>query len=264
MATAAILIAMLFLLGTALGIVLLYINSRMRFVLFDSIVSGECRIVDYWRRRRAQALQYFVFQLLLLISILIGFAIILGIPMLIAFSLGWFANPRANLIPLILGGLVIGLLALILALSIAVVMVLTKDLVVPQIALENITATEGWRRLWSMIKQEPGGYAAYVGMKIVLAIAASVVMGLAFAAIVLTLLLPIGGVGFITVVLAQGVGLTWNPITIALAVVVGSLLAAALLTLLALIAVPAIVFFPSYSIYFFANRYAPLREALSS
>jgi hypothetical protein len=36
-------------------------------------------------------------------------------------------------------------------------------------ALENIAVMEGWRRLWLWIKHEKGGYAAYVGMKIVLA-----------------------------------------------------------------------------------------------
>src|SRR5262245_38078531 len=49
---------MLFLIGVVLAallivifvVVLTYISSRMRFVLFDSIVNGECRIRESWGR----------------------------------------------------------------------------------------------------------------------------------------------------------------------------------------------------------------------
>ncbi len=33
-----------------------------------------------------------------------------------------------------------------------VILVLTKDFVVPQMALEDIDAMEGWRRLWPMMQ----------------------------------------------------------------------------------------------------------------
>jgi hypothetical protein len=45
-------------------------------------------------------------------------------------------------------------------------------------------------------------------------------------------------------------------------VVVGCVVAAALLYVLALISVPVIVFFPAYSIYFFAARYRALAAVL--
>jgi hypothetical protein len=64
------------------------------------------------------------------------------------------------------------------------------------------------------------------------------------------------------VLLAPSLGLGWNPYTITLAVVAGCVLAAFLLYILALISVPAIVFFPAYALYFFASRYPPLASAL--
>ena len=60
----------------------------------------------------------------------------------------------------------------------------------------------------------------------------------------------------------KAAGWTWNPDTIALAVVLGCVALAILMFVAALIAVPVIVFFPAYSIYFFAPRYAPLASLL--
>jgi hypothetical protein len=50
--------------------------------------------------------------------------------------------------------------------------------------------------------------------------------------------------------------------TITLAVVAGSVLLSVFFFLTSLISVPAIVFFPAYSIYFFAARYPALSAVL--
>ena len=144
----------------------------------------------------------------------------------------------------------------------AVVHVLTKDFVVPQMALEQITAVEGWRRLWMWMKAEKGGYGGYIGMKIVLAIGAGIVLGIVTVIVVLVLLIPIGGVGAVAVIGAIAAGLKWSFFTIALAVVAGIMVFGLLMFAVSLISVPAIVFFPAYSIYFFAPRYAPLAGLL--
>jgi hypothetical protein len=62
----------------------------------------------------------------------------------------------------------------------------------------------------------------------------------------------------VAVLTGKSVGLTWNALTITVAVVVGCVLFAVFMYLIGLIAVPAIVFFPAYSIYFFAARYRAL------
>jgi hypothetical protein len=72
----------------------------------------------------------------------------------------------------------------------------------------------------------------------------------------------VGALGVAVVLAGKAAGLSWNLYTITLAVVVGCILVAAILYLFALISVPAIVFFPAYSIYFFAARYPALSAAL--
>jgi hypothetical protein len=129
-------------------------------------------------------------------------------------------------------------------------------------ALEEIGAMEGWRRLWPMIKAEKGGYAGYIGMKIVMAIGAAIMVGIATLILGLFIAIPTVGLSILAILTGQSAGLTWNAYTITLAVVVGSILLAGLLYLIALISVPVIVFFPAYSIYFFAARYPALSRVL--
>jgi hypothetical protein len=151
---------------------------------------------------------------------------------------------------------------LIFVLVLAVVFVLTKDFVIPQMALENIGVMEGWRRLWWMIKSEKGGYAAYIGMKIVMAIGAGIIVAIATVILGLIIAIPTALFSILAIVTGKTAGLTWNAYTVTLAVVVGCVLLAGFLYVIALISVPVIVFFPAYSIYFFAARYPALSTAL--
>jgi hypothetical protein len=121
---------------------------------------------------------------------------------------------------------------------------------------------EAWRRLWPLIGAEKGAYAGYIGMKIVMAIGAGIVVGIAALILGLIVAIPTAGLSILAILTGKTAGLTWNAYTITLAVVVGSVLLAGFLYLIALISVPVIVFFPAYSIYFFAARYPALGAAL--
>jgi len=200
--------------------------------------------------------------MLVFLVTLVGLTILIGIPAAIAFALGWLKQPNQHLVPLVLGGIVLFFLFLAFIVGVAVVTVLTKDFVVPQMALEEISAFEAWRRLLNMMKEEKLGYAGYLGMKMVMAIGAAVVVGIVTAIVLLIILIPVGGLGAIAVLGGKAAGLTWNLYTITLAVVVGSVVLITILYVLSLISVPVIVFFPAYSIYFFAARYRALAMIL--
>jgi hypothetical protein len=188
--------------------------------------------------------------------------VLVGIPAGLAFAAGWFKEPKAHMVPLVLGGIFLFFAVLIFVLVLAVIFVLTKDFVIPQMALENIGVMEGWRRLWWMIKSEKGGYAAYIGMKIVMAIGAGIIVGIATVILGLIIAIPTALFGILAIVTGKTAGLTWNAYTITVAVVVGCVLFAGFLYVIALISVPVIVFFPAYSIYFFAARYPALSSVL--
>jgi len=255
------LIALLIVAGLVLLVLFMYVNSVMRFVLFDSVIAKRCEIRRGWARRQGHGWRYFIWQILLFLGTIVGLTILVGIPAAFALAVGWLKEPGQHILPLVLGGIVLFFLLFAFVVLLAVVHVMTKDFVVPQMALENLGAMEGWRRLLPLLKSEKGGYAGYIGMKIVMALGAAVIVGIVATIVILIMLIPVGGFGAVVVLAGKGAGLQWNLYTITVAIVVGCILIALIVYAVSLVSVPAIVFFPAYSIYFFAARY-PALDAL--
>ena len=250
----------------ALAIVLLvlftYISSVMQFVLFDSVVARACHVRRGWTRRKQPGFRLFLWRLLFMLAIFAVLLIAIGIPAACAYAAGWFTHAGDHVLGLVLGGLVLFLILIALLIFAAVVSVMTKDFVVPQMALEDLSVMEGWRRLWQGLGFEKGGYAAYIGIKIGLTIAATIVFGIGAIIALVVLLIIFGGVGGLAVLAGHAAGWGWNLYTISAAVILGLIALALLLFAVALICVPIIVFFPAYAIYFFAPRYSPLASLL--
>ena len=256
------LIAVLVVTGLVFMIVMLYVSSVMRFILFDSVLAKDCHIRAGWNRRQASAWNYFLWQLGFTVVTLVAAVLLFGVPAAIAWSLGWFSHPGDHLAPLIVGGILMFFVVVAFFIAVGVVNVFTKDFVVPQMALEGIGPIEGWRRLWPMIQADNRGYAGYVGMKIVLAIGTGIVIGIVTLILALMLVIPAVAVAIAAVLTGKSAGLTWNVFTITAAVIAACILFAVFMYLIALISVPVIVFFPAYAIYFFAARYRALSLVL--
>lgn len=250
-------------LGFIFWILLIYVNSVMRFILFDSVLEKNCEIGKGWGRRQAHGLKYFLWQIAFTLVTFMGVAILIGIPAILAFSAGWLTKPKEHTAALILCGIALFLVGLVYVLVAAVVLVFTKDFVIPQMALENLSAFQAWERLLPMLGAEKGAYFGYALLKVVMAIAVGIILGIVTMLVILFALIPVGGLSVVAVLMGKGVGLQWNVYTITLAVVVGFILLMILLYIISLIGVPAIVFFPAYAIYFFASRYPALGALIS-
>jgi hypothetical protein len=224
----ALAIGALVVLGLLLAVLFVYLNSMMRFILFDSVVEKDCQIRRGWRRRQEAGWRYFGWQILLFLASAVGLTILVGVPTALALALGWLKNPGDHVLGLVLGGILLFFLFCGSVVSLGVVAVLTKDFVVPQMAMEDIGAIEGWRRLLSMMNREKGGYAGYLGMKLVMAVGAAVIMSMVTLIVFLLILIPVGGIGVVAVLGGKAAGLTWNLYTITIAVVLGSMLAVAI------------------------------------
>lgn len=246
-----------------LVIFLIYVNSVFRFILLQSVVERRCSVGQGWRRWQAQGSRFFLWQLVYQVVIGVGLAVLIGIPLGIAAVMGWLQHPKEHLAPLILGGMamVFALLAfLVLAIC---VHVLARDFLVPLMAYDNLDFADGWSRLIAMMKPERRDYLVYLLLKAALSIAAFILFGIVTFFAVLMVLIPVGGIGFLAVLLGKSAGIGWTPTTIALAAVFAAAALLLLLYLVSFISVPAIVFFPAYSIYFFAPRYPALAAQLT-
>jgi hypothetical protein len=245
-------------------LLMVYISSVFRFILFDAVLSNRCELGEGWRRWQRQGSSYFLWQLGFGLATLTVLGIVIGVPVIAAWRAGLFSNPDKHFIVLILGGAgVFALFVLVILLS-AVGSLFARDFVVPVMALEDQGVLDGWRRVLFMLGQEKGAYAFYVLMKILLAMGSALLFGIIDFMVVLTLLIPVGLAGIAIFLFAKAEGITWNPLTIGAVVVAGAAVIFLLMSVIAFVSTPAMVFFQAYSIHFFGSRYSPLETALAS
>jgi len=253
------LIVAIILLATILGVIFLYISSVFRFILFDSVLTRRCSIGEGWQRWHRAGRRYFLWQIVFLIAELLFLGILLGVPLAIAAALGWFNDIEQHVGRTVIGAILLLGLFLLFALIAAVTQVLAKDFLVPIMALDEVDFADGWSRLLALIRPEPGKYVVYLLLKIVLGIAAAILFGIIAVIPALILIAP----AVIAVFAGHAAGLEWNVTTVSLAVIFGTVLLILLVYVIALVCVPATVFFPAFSIHFFASRYPKLDALLN-
>jgi hypothetical protein len=258
----AALAAVLVLLTVALGLVALYVSSVCRFILFDCVLTGRYLLRPGWRRWQPQGERLFWFNLVLGLGGLALFVLLFGVPLLIAVTHGVWRR-GASLGPMLAYVFLLIMTAAALAIVFLLIHVLTKDFVVPQMAFEPLGPLAAWRRLLTMLDRERGGYAGYLAMKVVLAIASAIIFGVLSLILVLILTIPVVIVAVIAAVAGQGhAAWIWNPYVLTALVLGGCGGVAVMMFLIALVHAPATAFFSAYAMHFFAPRYLPLGAAL--
>jgi MFS family permease len=246
-----------------LMVIFIYVSSVFRFILFDSVLTERVHIREGWRRWHDRGGRFFLWQIGFSAVMITLVGLVVGLPVLSAWRGGLFDHPNEHVGALILGGFLMLFVGGALLIASALVGVFTKDFVVPLMALEELSAIEAWHRLLPMLKSEKGSYAGYIGMKIVLAIASGILFGILSVIALLLALVPLAVLGILAAALVAALGLTWNPLTVVLAVLLGAVVGFGLLWVMALVSVPSVVFFQSYTLYFFGSRYARLGAILA-
>ena len=241
-----------------LWFVFLYINSVFRFILFDSVLRRECSISEGWRKWRRAGGRFFLWQLVFQIAAWLFLLVLVGVPLALALAAGWATDLRQHIGRLIVGVILLLGLCGVFVLAAAVVQVLARDFLVPIMALEDLDFADGWHRLLAMIGPEKGRYAVYLLLKLVLSIAAAILFGIIAIIPLLFVVLP----AVVAVLAGRAAGMGWNVTTVSLAIIFGTLLLLLLVYLIALVSVPATVFFPAYALHFLAARYPNLDALL--
>jgi hypothetical protein len=242
-----------------LAFVFLYVSSVFRFILFDSVLRRECSIGQGWRKWRRAGGRFFLWQIVFQIAVWLFLLVLVGVPLALAVAAGWATDIRQHIGRLVVGVILLVGLFIVFALTAAVVQALAKDFLVPLMALEDLDFADGWHRLLALMRPEKGRFAVYLMLKLVLSIAAAILFSI--IAIIPALFVVIPGV--VAVVAGRTAGLGWSVTTISLAIIFGSLLLLLLIYLIALVSVPATVFFPAYAMYFFSSRYPNLDALLN-
>jgi hypothetical protein len=253
------LIVTVLILAFLLFLVFLYISSVFRFILFEAVLKKHCSIGEGWQRWHRTGRRFFLWQIVFLISTGLFLAFLIGVPLAIAVTAGWLANPGQHMGPFMIGVILLVGLLLAFALAAAAVQILAKDFLVPIMALEGVDFADGWSRLIGLMRPEPGKYAVYLLLKLVLSIAAGILFSIVAIIPAIVVMVPAVLLGL----MGKAAGLGWTVTTLSLAVIFGTVFLLILIYVIALVSVPATVFFPAYSIYFFASRYPNLDAILN-
>ncbi|WP_041856051.1 DUF7544 domain-containing protein [Candidatus Korobacter versatilis] len=240
-----------------LTLIILYINSRLRFVLFDAVLQGDTRLGEGWRKWRDAGQRYFAWQILLTVISWMLLILCLGLPAALLYSghhLGVWHIDALGIATLVVAGLFYLLLAVVLG----IVMVLAKDFVVPIMALENVGWQDGWRKFFEIARGQASDYVVYFLMKIVLRIGAGIVQGIIGVFVMLILIVP----AVLAVIAGVAIGVGATMVVKAMLITAGIIglliMVFLMIAVSALIGAPVSFFFPSYAIYFFAGRYERL------
>jgi hypothetical protein len=236
-----------------------YVASILRFVLFDAVLTGRHRIREGWRMWRERALPFFRLQILIFFGLFAGLIVLVGVPCGMLYKNGVFTNKHwtPENVLMIVGAV---LLAIAWVVTVAVFVTLSKDFVLPMMALEGVDYDQGWQRFRPMLLANKKDYALYLLMKIVLSLTGAVLFTLALILCLLAIGIPIGILAaFAYFALHVTLATIGGKLLLGLAILVLILLTVSAGTLLS---APLSVFFPAYSIYFFESRYEPLHLAL--
>jgi hypothetical protein len=156
---------------------------------------------------------------------------------------------------LILGGVALFFFLIAFIVVGALIGLFAKDFCVPIMAMEEVGIVAAWRRLLPMLAAEKLAFTFYLLMKILLAIANAIIVGMATLVLVIVLIIPLGIAGVIIFLVGKAIGLTFSIATICVLAAVGCILFACFLFLLALLNTPSMVFFQSYVLHFMGSRY---------
>jgi hypothetical protein len=259
------LIVIVVIIALMIAVAFIYLFSRFRFILFDSVLSTDANIERGWSRYRRQAHRYFAFWLIYSFITWGALFFIVALPLWRAYKHGILQSDDflgeffRLLLPIVLAVMAFAVLG-------AVVSSLANDFIVPMLALDDLPIGRAWGELKSAISAEPGAWAGYLGMKLVLSIAAGIITSVAAFAVgmicLLVLLIPGIVIGLLVAVIAKALG----PVGLALGILAGvigiAVLVALALTLALMTTAPNAVFFTAYSFYFFGGRYPKLGAML--
>ena len=177
------LIALAVLACLAIGIVVCYLVTRLRFAFFHCLVRQTREIGPGWRLYREQAWRFFKFSLLLGLALLCIAAVVL-IPFgFIFFDLfrnvqaGGHLDPTRLILPIL--GFIPAVLLLCLAMY--AVKVVVEDFMLPHVALDNASIAEAWAAAISRVEAERGRFFVYLLLRLFLPLLAMMALFLVLA-----------------------------------------------------------------------------------
>jgi hypothetical protein len=256
------LIFLLIVFALVLGLCFLYLRSVFRFILVDALVKREVAPRRAWSALRTLGESYFWW----LVGTLVGLATAFSLMVIVAFP-GLHAASTSGPGKLFATAFLVLTLSLIvlLGLAVALLIMLTDDLVVPLMYADRLPLPSAWRKLWQKMRHDPAPFAVYILLRFLLSVGVSVAVLLFLVPLLVGVFSGAAIVAAVVVLALHLMGLTWawSLPTISLAFTGLVLLGAILVILLSAVGMPGQVFLQDFGLRFIAAR-SPSLENLWS
>ncbi len=161
------LIIVLVVLGVALGLLLLWLSSRGRFMFLHCVALNRAEVAEPWRQFARQGNSLFLFRLALGLILMLP-----ALPLFVAICVAiWRMIERgAVTAPGVLLAIVAGLAFVGVCIVGAVISKLTTDFVVPIMFLRRNRCLQAWKEFLGLLAANAGNFILYLLFQIVIGI----------------------------------------------------------------------------------------------
>jgi len=160
-------LVLLVVIGFVVGLLVLWLSCRGKFMFLDNVVGNRAEIVEPWHRFRAQGNSCFLFLIcfaLASVAVLIlgfGLALLVSWPDLSRSHFGWFAAVAIGI------GSIFFICYLI---TVICARAFLEDFVIPIMALKKCRIMEGWSIFFDIFRKQAGIFILYLLFRAALSI----------------------------------------------------------------------------------------------
>jgi len=153
-----LLLGLIIIVALVVGVAILWLNSRGRFIFLDNVVRNRSAILNPWRTFQAQANSLFLWRLVFGV---LAFGLLLT-PVVagILFAVPSIAQHRL-LLPSVAGLAGSGLLLIIVIIPLIYIDVFLREFVVPIMYRNNLKTTQAWQVFIPLLKRYFWGFLLY-------------------------------------------------------------------------------------------------------
>jgi hypothetical protein len=256
-ASQAIILAVLlgvFFIALVIGLIMLYVGSRLQLVLLEVAATRQTTIGPIWRKYSRLTWRWLGLKLL--------FFLLCGLVLLAALApvmISMFRNmPPGDQPPAaaFFSHIVLFISAVFLiVLVVGSAYLLLRDLVLPFLALENLSISNALSRFRAVVTAAPGEIALYVLLRFVLSLVAAIGAEILIALTLLVSLIPFAIIGGLLWLALHHAGPAGTAALIAAAIVGGIVLLVWMACVCIGLVGTVFVFTQSYALYFLGGRY---------
>ncbi len=161
------------LLGLAFWVLLLWLNSRGKFMFLHCVALNQAEVAGPWNQYAAQGNSLFWFKFVLgLVGMVLMFPI-LGIIAVLILKMLLLGAPVVGAILL---SVALFFILLLVGIVFALIHKFTVDFVVPIMYLRGATCLQAWREFWKMLSEHPGLFTLYILFQFVIGMAIAAIL----------------------------------------------------------------------------------------